>query len=304
MVVKNNLSTDKLPIKIPKIVGILNLTPDSFSDGGKYFSCEDALLQLDKMLNEGADIIDIGAESTRPNAQILDASTEISRLKDILPKVSSHIKNFNSKNNKQVKLSIDSYHFETIVFACDCGVEIINDVSGLIDNRIIDFIARNKLKTILMHNLAIHANPNIIINRELNVFKEIYNWALRKIAFLEQRKVDKSQLIFDPGIGFGKDAKQSINILKNIEAYKNLGLEIFIGHSKKSFLDAIRIDGKNDDKIGGKISSSTQLNRAQKTLIISHYLAQKNIDYIRVHDVKENIEAITKSIYNYERHLA
>lgn len=263
-----------------KIVGILNLTPDSFSDGGKYFDEKKALFYLEEMLMAGADIIDIGAESTRPNAQILNAQEEIARLENILPKIIFAIKNFNKIHNKNIQASIDSYHLETIIFAHKIGVEIINDVSGLIDEKIIDYIAQNNLTAILMHNLAIHSNPELIINRDLNVVEEIISWAHQKINFLTTRKIQKSQLIFDPGIGFAKNSTQSIRILKNINAFRVLNLPIYVGHSKKSFLDAINIP------------SQTNLDRTAKTLILSQYLAQKNVEYLRVHDVKENIEAI------------
>ena len=264
----------------PKIVGILNLTPDSFSDGGKYFNEETALFHLAEMMMSGVDIVDIGAESTRPNAQILQAQDEISRLENILPKLISAVKNFNKIHHKNIQTSIDSYHLETIIFAHKIGVEIINDVSGLIDEKIIDYIAQNNLTAILMHNLAIHSNPDLIVNRDLNVVDEIINWGQQKIAYLTSKKIQKSQLIFDPGIGFAKNSTQSIRILKNINALRVLDLPIYVGHSKKSFLDAINIP------------SQPNLDRTAKTLILSQYLAQKNVDYLRVHDVKENIEAI------------
>jgi dihydropteroate synthase len=264
----------------PKIVGILNLTPDSFSDGGKYFDEEKALSHLTEMMLSGVDIVDIGAESTRPNAQILQAQEEISRLENILPKLISAVKNFNKIHHKNIQTSIDSYHLETIIFAHKIGVEIINDVSGLIDEKIIDYIAQNNLTAILMHNLAIHSNPDLIVNRDLNVVDEIINWAQQKIAYLTSKKIQKSQLIFDPGIGFAKNSTQSIRILKNINAFRILALPIYVGHSKKSFLDAINFP------------SQPNLDRTAKTLILSQYLAQKNVDYLRVHDVKENIEAI------------
>ena len=263
-----------------KIVGILNLTPDSFSDGGKYFDEKKALFYLEEMLMAGADIIDIGAESTRPNAQILNAQEEIARLENILPKLIFAIKNFNKIHNKNIQTSIDSYHLETIIFAHKIGVEIINDVSGLIDEKIIDYIAQNNLTAILMHNLAIHSNPELIVNRDLNVVDEIISWAHQKINYLTARKIQKSQLIFDPGIGFAKNSTQSIRILKNINAFRVLNLPIYVGHSKKSFLDAINIP------------SQPNLDRTAKTLILSQYLAQKNVEYLRVHDVKENVGAI------------
>lgn len=271
---------------VTKIVGILNVTPDSFSDGGKYDSLENALLHLDQMLKDGADMIDIGAESTRPKATPISSQEEWSRLERILPKVISVVKKFNANSGRKVQTSIDSYHFETIKKSHDLGIDIINDVRGLLDEKIVDFIAKKNITTILMHSLAIPANPGLVVNKNLNLTEEILNWAKGKISYLLSKGVKKSQLIFDPGIGFGKDANQSIRILKNIDAYRVLGLPIYIGHSKKSFLDAVECDdGFNKN---GQLCS----NRSEKTLIISQYLARKNIEFLRVHDVKENLKVI------------
>jgi dihydropteroate synthase len=256
-----------------KIVGILNITPDSFSDGGKFNSLDSALNHLKKMLDCGADMIDIGAQSTRPNATQISADEEWKRLQDILPAIISEVKKY-----PKVQTSIDSYHFEIIKKSHEAGIDIINDVSGLIDENIIQFIAEKNITTILMHNLAIHANPDLIINQHLDINDEIINWAQQKISYLTKKGVRKSQLIFDPGIGFAKDANQSIRILKNIDAYRILGLPLYIGHSKKSFLDALDIEG----------------SRAEKTLEVSKFLIEKNIDFLRVHDVDEHSKLLKK----------
>lgn len=250
-----------------KIVGILNVTPDSFSDGGKFSSLENAVLQLKKMIEEGADIIDIGAESTRPNATPISAQEEWLRLEKILPTLI-----FEIKKHPQIKSSIDSYHFENIKKSYELGIDIVNDVSGLIDEKIIDFVAQNNITIILMHNLAIHANPDLVVNQNIDINKEIIRWAQEKIAILIKKGIKKSQLIFDPGIGFAKDARQSISILKNINSYRILGLPIYVGHSKKRFLDAIDISG----------------NRAEKTLAVSKYLIERDVDFIRIHDVLQH----------------
>lgn len=259
-----------------KIVGILNLTPDSFSDGGKYDCEELAIKHLELMLNSGAQVIDIGGESTRPNAQILTDQEEFSRLENILPKIINKIREFNKLHQKQIKSSIDSYHFTTVVKSYEIGIDIVNDISGLIDEKIVEFVADKNITTILMHNLAIHANPELIVNRDLNINSEILSWAKQKIIALQKKGVKKSQLIFDPGIGFSKNAQQSLRIIKNIEFYHQLELPIMVGHSKKSCLDQLDIP----------------INRDQKTLLISKYLAQKQIDYIRVHNVLENFNEI------------
>lgn len=266
-----------------KIVGILNITPDSFSDGGRFDAASSAIKHLQKMLHDGADVIDIGAESTRPNATPINANEEWHRLEKILPLLIEVVTKYNhdfvakkkSLQNAQVEISIDTYHALTAKRACEAGVKIINDVSGLIDDEIIEFIAQKNIKTIFMHSLSVPANPDIIVNPNLNVTQEILHWAFAKIKYLQKNGVKKQQLIFDPGLGFSKNAEQSLNIIKNITDFKILNLPIYVGHSKKSFLDALKIDGLSNDKE----------SRAQKTQIISRYLIEKNVDYIRVHDV-------------------
>lgn len=252
-----------------RLVGILNITPDSFSDGGKFNSEEAALFQAKQMLEQGVDVLDVGAESTRPSAVAISADDEWNRLEKILPKIISAVKDFNQKNQKNIQTSIDSYHFETIVKSYELGVDIINDISGLADERVVSFIAEKNITTVLMHNALIHTNPELLINPHLDLIKEIINWGHKKIIALSKAGVKKSQLIFDPGIGFKKNAAQSIRILKNIDAFRVFGLPLYVGHSKKSFLDSLKIDG----------------DRAGKTLEVSKYLIAKKVEFIRVHDV-------------------
>lgn len=267
-----------------KLVGILNITPDSFSDGGKFNSFEGALTHLKQMLEEGADMIDIGAESTRPNHIPVAPEEEWKRLEKILPAIISEVKIFNQKSAKKVTTSIDTRHFFTAKKSYEAGIDIINDVSGLVDEKIIDLISKNNITTILMHNSAIQSIAGAVINRNLNLTAEILKWAEDKISYLEKRGVKKSQLIFDVGIGFGKDSLQAVGILKNIEAYRRLDLPLYVGHSKKSFLDIIDFSDFYE--------AGEEFDRAEKTLVISKYLAKKNVDFIRIHDVARNLALI------------
>jgi len=251
---------------LTKIVGILNITPDSFSDGGKFNSFDDALNHLKQMLEEGADMIDIGAESTRPGFTPVEEKEEWRRLEKILPEIIFEVKKFNQKTAKK---------------SHKLGVDIINDVDGLIDDRTVELIAKKNITTILMHNLPVPEVKGALINKHINLTNEIIKWAQEKISYLEKKGVKKSQLIFDVGIGFGKDALQSIRILKNIDAFRILGLPLYVGHSKKSFLDAINFSDFH--------LPNENYDKAKKTLIVSKYLAKKNVDFIRVHDVKETL---------------
>ena len=155
------------------------------------------------------------------------------------------------------------------------------------DEKIIDLIAKNNITTILMHNSAIQSIAGAVINRNLNLTAEILKWAEDKISYLEKRGVKKSQLIFDVGIGFGKDSLQAVGILKNIDAYRRLDLPLYVGHSKKSFLDIIDFSDFYE--------AGEEFDRAEKTLVISKYLAKKNVDFIRIHDVARNLALINSN---------
>lgn len=270
-----------------KIVGILNITPDSFSDGGRYNSAETSLKQAKSLIIEGADMIDVGAESTRPGAIAISCEEEMSRVKDSLPQIVDYVNEYNLENSTDIETSIDSYHFETIKFAYELGVDVINDVTGLKDEEIVDFIAKNNIKTVLMHNLKVESDPNIIINSGMGAAAKVYNWGVRKISSLQKKGVKKSQLIFDPGIGFGKNAQQNINILKNIAIYHDLGVPIYVGHSKKRFLSEVfkKLDENGDEK-------EVLRAKSMKTAAISAFLAKRGVGYIRVHDVLLNREVM------------
>jgi dihydropteroate synthase len=264
-----------------KIVGILNVTPDSFSDGGKFNNEENALKQARIMVEQGADVIDVGAQSTRPNAIKISPQEEWSRLEGILPKIIDEVK----KLNKSVLISLDSFHFEVIEKACEFGIDMINDVDGLKDEKIVDLVIKTGKKAVFMHNLPILVNEDILINKAIHLDEKIYSWAKERLNFLLKKGVKKSQLIFDPGIGFNKDAEQSIRLLKNIENFKSLDIPVYVGHSKKRFLDVIYKNWNVKDLDLMEV-------RAKKTLLVSQFLAAKNVDFIRVHDVVANKKTI------------
>lgn len=252
-----------------RIFGILNLTPDSFSDGGKY----DAYLRLKQFIIEGVDVIDVGAESTRPDAQIISPEEEWNRLKPIFE--------FIKKENIKTPISLDSRNSETIERALDYGVSYINDVSGLENEKIISLVKKYDLKAIFMHSLTIPADKNVNIPESEDIILFLKNWASVKIEALKKFGVKGEALVFDPGIGFGKTAKQSLEIIKRIDELKELGIPLLIGHSEKSFFSLF-----TDKKAG---------ERNVETNVVTSYLASKNIDYIRVHNVAEAKRAINIS---------
>ena len=253
-----------------KFFGILNITPDSFSDGGKFCEVKSALNHLEKLVNDGADIIDIGAESTRPNATPITAEEEWDRLKEILPKVINEIKT----NHPEIKISLDSRHHQTIAKALDLGIDIINDVSGFEDRNMVELAAGSGKKIVVMHNLGVPADKNKIIPENLDAIEVLINFMKAKLVQLKKAGIKKENIIFDPGIGFGKNARQSIYIIENIERLHTLEIPILIGHSKKSFLDEMDF---------GQIKT-----REEKTALVSAELIRKGVGYLRVHDIFKN----------------
>lgn len=253
-----------------KFFGILNITPDSFSDGGKFYDVKSALNHLEQLISEGADIIDIGAESTRPNAIAITAENEWSRLQEILPAIIKKIKN----NYPQIEISLDSRHHQTISKALDLGIDIINDVTGFDDENMVKLAAKSGKKIVVMHNLGVPADKNKIIPEHLDVTEILTDFIKTKLEQLQNAGIKKENIIFDPGIGFGKNAKQSIYILNNIEKLQNLGIPLLIGHSKKSFLDEMDF---------GEVNS-----REEKTALVSAELIKKDVEFLRVHDVRKN----------------
>jgi dihydropteroate synthase len=255
-----------------KIVGILNITPDSFSDGGVNFNLDNALENAQLMIENDVDVIDLGAQSTRPHAPILSFNNEWERLKPVLTKLKT------LTLGSKTKISIDTYNYQTAEKALELGIDWINDVSGCIDKRIINLVVKYGVKIILMHNLGIPADPQITIDNKKDLINTIKDWAQNKLIELKNHGISEQNIIFDPGIGFGKTADQSLSIIKNIQNFKDIGLEILVGHSRKSFINILR--------------DIPPQQRDIETYIISSYLSLNGVKYIRVHDFIGNQRAI------------
>ena len=253
--INNNLSTIKLNKNIldwsrPYIMGILNITPDSFSDGGKFYDVEKAITHFLQMIEDGADIIDIGAESTRPNSGKITIEEEISRLKPIF----SELKNINA----DVPISLDTRNVETARLIVDeFGVDIINDVGfDSINNEMIEFVNAYSIPYIYTHNKSYSKNLIDNIYYDLSLMKE-------KIT---------APVIFDVGIGFGKTIEQNYEILNRISEFRGLNVPLLVGHSRKSYLSKC-FDLQNE-----------QLDEA--TAFISAKLIENEVNILRVHDAK------------------
>ncbi len=254
-----------------KLVGILNITPDSFSDGSKYSSPENALAQAIKMKEEGADIIDVGAESTRPGAIAITPEEEIERLEPVL-RILKKVK---------IPISVDTRNPDTAWMASKYPhVRYINDVSGLNSDEIIENIKDHYLGCIAMHSLTVPADPQVVISGDpVEVIKK---WAEETLIRLQKNGIGKEYIILDPGIGFGKTPEQSIELIRRAgevaEFIHSLGAEVLYGHSRKSFLS--------------EITAKPAPDRDAETAEISRYLLSQKIDYIRVHNIAANKAAL------------
>lgn len=250
-----------------KIFGILNITPDSFSDGGVNFNIKSALQTIERMMEDGVFAIDIGAESTRPNAMEIGYEEEIKRLQIITGELLKY----------KTKFSIDTRNFETAKWALGKGFTILNDVSGFMDKKMHPLLNDGYEMGIFTHALTIPVKPQVVMKEEgEELLATLKNWALAKIKEFEDLGINKEKLVFDVGIGIGKTAQQSLFLMQNIEFFKCLGVSVMVGHSRKSFL-------KLPFAERFKQSEPSVYEKDLMTTIFSLQMLGK-VDYLRVHD--------------------
>jgi dihydropteroate synthase len=250
----------------PKIMGILNVTPDSFSDGGLFFKESKALNQASLLIKNGASIIDIGGESTRPGSKTINEKNEWNRIKQIIKKI--------KKKFPKTVLSLDTRKSNIMEKGINLGVSIINDISGLnYDKKSFNIIKSKKVPFILHH---IQGTPNTMqINPKYDdVLLDIYDFFEEKINFCVKNNFKKEFIIIDPGIGFGKNLDHNLRIMSKISTFHSLGCPILIGTSRKRFIEHIVTKFDTPDRIGGTLAS------------VLNGLSQ-GVQLFRVHDVKE-----------------
>ena len=248
--------------KKPQIIGIVNITPDSFSDGGKAYSPQDAITHAETLLADGADMLDLGAESTRPNAVPVSAEEEWSRLEPVI----NHLQG-------KARFSVDTRHHQTAIKALKLGCEMINDVSAASNFSLIEAVAAHENAAyVLMHSLSVPADPCLTMPKDSDVVQEVLAFAQEKISMLEKMGLAKSRIIFDPGIGFGKTAEQSLELIERIEEFHKLNVPLYVGHSRKSFMRLF--------------TDAPAHERDALTLEFSKKLIQKGVTYLRVHHVE------------------
>jgi dihydropteroate synthase len=248
----------------PAVMGVLNVTPDSFSDGGQFVAPERALAQAKRMIAEGADIIDIGAESTRPygDAEAVSAEEELNRLRPILAEVVS----------LGVPISIDSMKSAVVAYALDAGAAIANDVWGLQrDPDMAQLLAARHAPVIVMHNRC-------NVDADIDIMSDIAAFFTRSLEIAAKAGISREDIVLDPGIGFGKTPEQSITALARLKELSAFGLPLLVGASRKRFISTVT-PSEPHQRLGGSIAA--------------HLLAaQGGARIIRTHDVSETVQAL------------
>ena len=253
-------------------MAILNVTPDSFSDGGKFHSIDEALRQAEKLINDGADILDIGGESTRPNSERVSVEEEIKRTVPIIEEISKRF---------DTSVSIDTSKSEVAEKAVESGAEIINDISGLrFDEKIADVAAKYKTGLVLMHLRGefetMHKQPSV--DNILEEISEGFNFSLKKA---DEYKIEKDRIVLDVGVGFSKTFEQNLELVAKLDKIcaEFQDFPVLVGASRKSFIGKILGDAPPDKRLFG-------------TLGVNALAVWNGAKILRVHDVKETVETI------------
>ncbi len=257
---------------LPLWMGIVNLTPDSFSDGGELIDAQAVDQRVAALTETGATFIDIGAESTRPGATPLTPDEEWARLEPALGRL---IERYTSP--LRPRFSLDTYHAETARRALALGVDIINDVSGLTSLPMLELAAGADAEWVAMHNLGVPADRSRVLPLEENPVDALERWLEERLLEWQRWGIDTSRVIFDPGIGFGKNALQSLRILKDLRRFHRHGLRLLVGHSRKSFMHQAAAPNRED--------------RDLFTLGASLHLVEQGVDILRVHNVAAHTAA-------------
>jgi len=269
IIIKKNKNFSNLNFnKIPNIMGVLNLTPDSFSDGGKFNKKNINYKHAIYLFKQGSNIIDIGVESTRPGSKVIKINNEWNRIKSTLEKL-----------NKKIPFSLDTRKSEILEKGIKKGVKLINDISGLnFDKKTIKILKKYNTPFVINHIKGTPSNMQKNPSYK-NVLLDIYDFFEERIDFIRNFGIKNNNIIIDPGIGFGKNLKHNMNLISKISIFHSLGFPILIGLSRKRFIKDI--SGINDSKqrLGGTIGSSL-------------FAMMQGVQVLRVHDVNEVVQSI------------
>lgn len=251
------------------VMGVLNVTPDSFSDGGQFTSIDSSLVRAIEMVEEGADIIDVGGESSRPGAKPVTVQEELKR---VLPVVEALAK-------KGIAVSVDTTKARVAREVINCGAEIINDISAMeSDVEMAEVVRDSGVGVILMHKRGASETMQSDVVYE-NIVGEVSSYLKERLEFATSFGIEKNKIALDPGIGFGKSVEGNLELLKNIDKFCDLGCPVLIGTSRKSFLGNL-LDLKTDERLIPSVAT-----------VVASVMSGASI--VRVHDVSETVEAVT-----------
>ena len=254
------------------VVGVLNVTPDSFSDGGKFLNKKTAIEQAKKLISDGADLIDIGGESTRPGAEQISIDEEIQRVIPVIAEL----------KKEKIFISIDTMKHEVAKEAIKAGAIMINDVSGgLADEKMFETVAELDVPYVLMHWRGHSKNMDDLAKYD-NVTQEVINELKIQIDKAINKGVKKEKIVLDPGLGFAKNPEHNWQLLKDIKKLNELGFPIYIGASRKRFLAPFSVNSDSSNLEGGDLATS----------VITTYSALNNAWAVRVHDAKSSSIAV------------
>lgn len=250
----------------PKFVGIVNVTPDSFSDGGQFLSIERALQQVLMLHEQGASVIEIGAQATNPRATMLTAEEELTRLKPLFDVLTPVI------HEKKLLISLDSFSDDTINYCLQhYPIHWVNDVQGTLSESCLKNIVAQGCQLVVSHSLSMPPSQMHVVPFNIAPMRTVLTWVEQKINYLLECGFTQKQIIVDPGIGYGKTPYQNIALFQEIDQLKALGCAVLVGHSRKLFMNLFNPIEPKDRDI--------------ETLAVSQILAQQGVDYLRVHNV-------------------
>lgn len=265
-------SRREISLSKPLVMAILNVTPDSFSDGGEFFTIERALHQAEKLISEGADVLDVGGESTRPNSRRISPEEEIKRVRPVVEQIAERF---------EIPISIDTSKAEVALEAVKAGAEIINDISGLrFDDNIVKVAAKHQTALVLMHLRGdfetMHRQATVA-----DIFSEVRDGFRQSIEKAESFGVEKTRIALDVGIGFSKTFEQNLKLLAKLDKLVKefSGFPFVVGTSRKSFIGKILNDAPADERLYGSLATN----------VVAVWNGAK---ILRVHDVKETVETL------------
>lgn len=255
----------------PAVMGILNVTPDSFSDGSAFLSLEDAVYQAEKLISEGCDILDVGGESSRPGAQPVEAQAEAERVVPVIRAI---------RKQSAIPISIDTVKASVAEASLDAGASMINDISGLrADPGMIKLAARRQCPVCIMHMQGTPQNMQDNPSYE-NVIREIMNFFTQRILSAKEAGISKDNIILDPGIGFGKRLEDNLGILRELRVFRELDCPLLTGPSRKSFIGSLLDQPEPRERLYGTLGAVAAAVRNGAAIV-------------RVHDVKPVREMLT-----------